>query len=136
MIPELHVPSIPTMHGLSHLIRTDSPSSGGSAPPVYTLATRSDLIPSRLSAQKDTNEDDGESDTSSTTKRGTSMEKQQQRAGSRASWSTSLPLSSLGKRETSDDGPEPKTLARSLFLYGFRESSIPFISLLITKMSN
>lgn len=96
---ELHVQSVRAARGLPHLVvMPDTSTPAGASPPGSFVVPTVPVPAYRPSDEKSSFESDTDSIVIGEAK----------------------PESS-GNRVTNDDDPEPKTLARALFLYGFRE---------------
>lgn len=99
---ELHVESVRSARGLPHLVQTPATLSNIVAPPPpsYTLPTLTSPAYQTRSDEEKAAFDDASSVTITV-----GDEKDPAKS----------------HRQTTDDGPEPKTLARYLFMYGFGE---------------
>jgi len=97
---ELHVQSVRAARGLEHLVSTPTGASAPTThviPPPSYVALSKQTIPSDEKSRSETDSD----------------------FGSIVVGDVKSSESSSNNRLTNDDGPEPKTLARALFLYGF-----------------
>jgi len=104
---ELHVESVRAARGLPHLIATPNNASAHIphviTPPAYVAPSLSIPVDAFTASSDDKSAFESESDSGSIV---VGEAKSHSRNGNT-------------NRRTTDDGPEPKTLARALFLYGF-----------------